>query len=172
MKIAIPAETDPAEPRVAATPETVKKLKALGADVAVETGAGVKSGILDADYEAAGATIAPTAADAVSDADVVLKVRRPTAAELADYKQGALVIAIMDPYGNEAALADMAEAGVTALRDGTDAAHHARAGDGRAVLAGEPRRLSRRDRRVGRIRPRLADDDDGGRHRAGRARSS
>ena len=57
MKIAIPAEVDPAEPRVAATPDTVKKMKALGADVVVETGAGVKSGMLDADYEAAGASI-------------------------------------------------------------------------------------------------------------------
>ncbi len=69
--------------------------------------------MLDADYEAAGAVIASTAADAVRDADIVLKVRRPTAEELAQYKQGALVFAIMDPYGNEAALADMAKAGVT-----------------------------------------------------------
>ncbi len=104
MKVAIPAETDP-EPRVAATPDTVKKMKALGADVAVQSGAGVKSGVLDADYEAAGATIAPSAAEAVKDADVVFKVRRPTEAEVADYKPGALVMAIMDPYGNEAALA-------------------------------------------------------------------
>jgi len=61
MKIAVPAEVDAAEPRVAATPDTVKKLKALGAEIVVETGAGVKSGILDADYEAAGASIGPTA---------------------------------------------------------------------------------------------------------------
>jgi NAD(P) transhydrogenase subunit alpha len=113
MKIAVPAEVDAAEPRVAATPDTVKKLKALGADIVVETGAGVKSGILDADYEAAGASIGSSAASVVADADVVLKVRRPTAEELAHYKQGALVFAIMDPYGNEAALADMAKAGVT-----------------------------------------------------------
>ena len=113
MKIAIPAEIDPAEPRVAATPDTVKKMKALGADVVVETGAGVKSGILDADYEAAGASVGSTAAFVVTGADVVLKVRRPTADELTHYKQGALVLAIMDPYGNEAALADMAKAGVT-----------------------------------------------------------
>ena len=113
MKIAVPAEADPAEPRVAATPDTVKKLKALGAEVVVETGAGVKSGILDADYEAAGASIGSTAAFVVNGADVVLKVRRPTADELTHYKQGALVFAIMDPYGNEAALADMAKAGVT-----------------------------------------------------------
>ena len=109
MKIAIPVEIDPAEPRVAATPDTVKKIKALGADVAIEPGAGVKSGILDADFTAAGATVA---ADAVANADVVLKVRRPTAPELQRYKKGALVFAIMDPYGNEAALKDMANAGV------------------------------------------------------------
>jgi len=115
MKIAIPAEIDPAEPRVAATPDTVKKLKALGADVAIQSGAGVKSGVLDADYEAMGATIAPSAADAVRDADVVFKVRRPTAEEASTYKSGALVMAIMDPYGNEAALADIAKSGVVAL---------------------------------------------------------
>jgi NAD(P) transhydrogenase subunit alpha len=109
MKIAIPVEIDPAEPRVAATPDTVKKMKALGADIAIEPGAGVKSGILDADYTTAGASIA---ADAVTDADVVLKVRRPTADELKRYKKGALVIAIMDPFGNEAALKAMADAGV------------------------------------------------------------
>ena len=113
MKIAVPAEIDAAEPRVAATPDTVKKLKALGAEIVVEAGAGVKSGILDADYEAAGASIGPTATSVVAGADVVLKVRRPTADELTHYKQGALVFAIMDPYGNEAALADMAKAGVT-----------------------------------------------------------
>jgi NAD(P) transhydrogenase subunit alpha len=113
MKIAVPAEIDAAEPRVAATPATVKKLKALGAEIVVEAGAGVKSGILDADYEAAGASIGPAATSVVTGADVVLKVRRPTADELTHYKQGALVFAIMDPYGNEAALADMAKAGVT-----------------------------------------------------------
>jgi NAD(P) transhydrogenase subunit alpha len=115
MRIAVVREADPAEPRVAATPDTVKKMKALGADVAVESGAGVKSGMLDADYEAAGATIAPTAADAVKDADIVLRVRRPTPEEAAGYKKGALVIAIMDPYGNEAALGALANAGVTAF---------------------------------------------------------
>jgi NAD(P) transhydrogenase subunit alpha len=115
MRIAVVREADAGEPRVAATPDTVKKMKALGADVVVETGAGVKSGVLDADYEAAGATIAPNAAEAARDADVVLKVRRPTADEAAAYKKGALVIAIMDPYGNEAALSALANAGVVAF---------------------------------------------------------
>src|SRR5712671_6414050 len=112
MRIAVAREIDPAEGRVAATPETVKKMKGLGADVAVEPGAGTKSGIPDAEFTAAGATVA---AGALKDADVVLKVRRPSASELAGYKKGALVIAIMDPYGQDAALAELAKAGVTAF---------------------------------------------------------
>jgi NAD(P) transhydrogenase subunit alpha len=112
MRIAVAHEADIEEPRVAATPETVKKIIGLGAEVAVEPGAGVKSGILDADYAAAGASVGD---NAVADADVVLKVRRPTAEELKRYKKGALVIAIMDPYGNEAALKAMADAGVVAF---------------------------------------------------------
>jgi NAD(P) transhydrogenase subunit alpha len=112
MKIAIAAEVDPGEPRVAATPETVKKFIMLGADVAVEPGAGVKSGILDSDYAAAGASVA---AGATQGADVVLKVRRPAAEELKAYKRGALVVAIMDPFGNDAALKAMADAGVTSF---------------------------------------------------------
>jgi NAD(P) transhydrogenase subunit alpha len=109
MRIFVARESDASEPRVAATPETVKKMLALGAEVAVEPGAGMKSGVLDADYAAAGATIA----DAAKDADVVLKVHRPSEAEIAGYKSGALVIAIMDPFGNDAALAAMAKAGLT-----------------------------------------------------------
>src|ERR1700726_361880 len=112
MRISVARESDPAEPRVAATPETIKKLKTLGAELAVEPGAGVKSGILDEDYVTAGATVSP---DAVRDADIVLKVRRPSEAELSSYKPGALVIAIMDPYGNDAALAAVAKAGITAF---------------------------------------------------------
>src|SRR3984893_1598940 len=112
MRIAVAREADPAEDRVAATPETVKKMLALGAEVAVEPGAGIKSGIPDADFTAAGATISQ---DAVKGADVVIRVRRPTASELASCKKGALIVAIMEPYGNEAALKAMADAGVTAF---------------------------------------------------------
>jgi NAD(P) transhydrogenase subunit alpha len=112
MRIAVARETDAAEGRVAATPDTVKKMKALGADIAVEPSAGIKSGIPDAEFAAAGATVA---SGAVTGADVVLKVRRPTAAELTAYKKGALVIAIMDPYGQDAALKAMADAGIIAF---------------------------------------------------------
>ena len=112
MKVAVIAETDAGEPRVAATPETVKKMVALGASVAVQAGAGVNSGILDSDYTAAGAAIA---ADPLNDADIVLQVRRPEAPELSHLKKGAIVIGMMDPYGHENAVRAMAEAGVVAF---------------------------------------------------------
>jgi proton-translocating NAD(P)+ transhydrogenase subunit alpha len=115
MLIAVPAETEADEGRVAATPETVKKFIGLGADVVVEAGAGQKSGVTDADYEAAGAKIAAGAEATLKDADLVLKVRRPGEAEIDKLKSGALVIAIMDPYGNDAALQAMAKAGVAAF---------------------------------------------------------
>ncbi|HVZ13052.1 MAG TPA: NAD(P)(+) transhydrogenase (Re/Si-specific) subunit alpha, partial [Bauldia sp.] len=113
MKIAVPAEHD--EPRVAATPETVKKFAGLGATVTVEKGAGIQSLIPDTEYQAVGATIAPDASSTVRDADIVLKVRRPTEAELLSYKPGALVVATMDPYGHEAAVRALAAANVTAF---------------------------------------------------------
>jgi H+-translocating NAD(P) transhydrogenase subunit alpha len=112
MKVAVAAEIDADEPRVAATPETVKKMIGLGATVAVEPGAGVKSGILDADFAAAGATMAK---DALEGADIVLKVRRPLASELSRFRKGAMVVAIMDPYGHEDALRAMAQAGIIAF---------------------------------------------------------
>jgi NAD(P) transhydrogenase subunit alpha len=105
-------ETEAGEPRVAATPETVRKLKALGAEVAVARGAGAGSGIPDVDFEAAGATVGD---GAESDADIVLRVRRPSGSEVGSYKKGAIVVAMMDPYGNDAALRALADAGVTAF---------------------------------------------------------
>ena len=112
MRIAVSRETEAGEPRVAATPETVRKLKALGAEVAVARGAGAGSGIPDVDFEAAGATVGD---GAESDADIVLRVRRPSGSEVGSYKKGAIVVAMMDPYGNDAALRALADAGVTAF---------------------------------------------------------
>ncbi|QKC93556.1 Re/Si-specific NAD(P)(+) transhydrogenase subunit alpha [Mesorhizobium sp. NZP2298] len=109
----IPRELDANEPRVAASPDTVKRLAGLGFDVIVETGAGTRSRIPDEEFAKAGATIGK--ASDVAKADVVLKVRRPDEAELKNYKSGAAVIAIMDPYGNDAAVAALAKAGVTAF---------------------------------------------------------
>jgi NAD(P) transhydrogenase subunit alpha len=115
MKVAVPRETAAGEARVAATPETVKRLIGLGATVAVEAGAGLGSRILDEDYVAAGATIAPDAGAAVADADVVLTVRRPTAEQAGKMKRGALVVGVMDPYGNRDALQQLADAGLVAV---------------------------------------------------------
>ncbi len=115
MRIAVLAETDKAEPRVAATPETVKKFIGLGAEVAIEAGAGAAAGVSDADYAAAGAQLVRDRASALTGADVALRVRRPAAAELAGAKPDIAVVAIMDPFGHEAALADLARAGVVAF---------------------------------------------------------
>ncbi|CCV03546.1 NAD(P) transhydrogenase subunit alpha part 1 [Mesorhizobium metallidurans STM 2683] len=109
----IPRELDANEPRVAASPDTVKRLAGLGLDVVVESGAGTASRIPDEEFAKAGAAIGK--AGDVARADVVLKVRRPTDAELKGYKSGAAVIAIMDPYGNDVAVAALARAGVTAF---------------------------------------------------------
>ncbi len=115
MKIAVITETDSHETRVAASAETVKKLGALGASFTIESGAGQRSGITDADYEAVGATIAKTAKAALKDADIVLKVRRPNKTELGSIKKCAVVLAIMDPYGHDEALKAMADAGISAF---------------------------------------------------------
>ena len=99
MKVAIPAETDPGEPRVAATPDTVKRLAGLGAEVTVEAGAGGRAGIPDADFTAAGAKVANGAA--VKDADIVLKVRRPGKNELAGLHQELLARAAASEMANK-----------------------------------------------------------------------
>ncbi len=101
------------ETRVAASVETVKKMKSFGFDVIVEAGAGVLSRIPDSEFEAVGASIG-TFADAAS-ADVILKVRRPSEREIPGYKTGSVVVAIMDPYGNDEAIAAMASAGLSAF---------------------------------------------------------
>jgi NAD(P) transhydrogenase subunit alpha len=106
-------ETAADETRVAASVETVKKMISLGFDVVVEAGAGALSRIPDGEYSAIGARVGSFAHAAK--ADVVLKVRRPTSKEIAGYQSGAVVIAIMDPHGNEQALAEMARAGLTSF---------------------------------------------------------
>ncbi|MCA1972523.1 MAG: Re/Si-specific NAD(P)(+) transhydrogenase subunit alpha [Caenispirillum sp.] len=97
MKIAIPKERRAGEHRVAASPDTVKKLVGLGFDVVVETGAGDGAAFTDAAFTEAGAKIAASAAEAVGDADVVFKIARPLTAdegtdEVAQYKEGAVLV--------------------------------------------------------------------------------
>ena len=98
MKISVLKERRPGETRVAATPETVKKLIGLGHTVTVEGGAGTVAGFLDAAFTEAGASIAGSAAEAASGADIVFKVRRPEPGEIAALPEGAALIALMEPY--------------------------------------------------------------------------
>ena len=115
MKIAIPKETREFETRVAATPETVKKFAALGAELVVQAGAGAGANIPDAAYGAAGASIAKTFAAAVKGADVILKVQRPTVAELKSFAKGQKLFCIMSPYNEPAIMEALAGKGVDAF---------------------------------------------------------
>lgn len=110
-KIVFVPREEAGEERVAASAETVKRLANLSFSVIIQAGAGLASGILDSDYVAAGGRIG-SIKDA-AEADIVLRVNRPTIQEIGGYKSGAAVFASMDPYGNEAALAAMAKAGLT-----------------------------------------------------------
>jgi len=112
MHIGVPLETRPGETRVAATPETVKKLIGQGHQVTVQRGAGVLASVPDSAYEAAGATLAE--ADAVFAAQVLLKVNAPTDAELAQIQPGAVLIGMLNPFDNDT-IARMAARGITAF---------------------------------------------------------
>ncbi|NNC73274.1 MAG: Re/Si-specific NAD(P)(+) transhydrogenase subunit alpha [Sphingomonadaceae bacterium] len=114
MKIAVLKESDPLETRVSATPDTVKKFIALGADMAVETGAGAKAGVADAAYEEAGATIGARA-EVVGGADALFCVRGPETDTLAGAKKGALLIGALDPFNRGEAIKGYASAGIDAL---------------------------------------------------------
>jgi NAD(P) transhydrogenase subunit alpha len=113
--IAVTRERRAGETRVAAVPETVKKLIASGFSVVVEAGAGTAASYPDADYAAAGATIAKTAKDALAKADILFKVRAPEAEEIAAIKAGTLVVATLNPYIDKTALAGLAKAKASAF---------------------------------------------------------
>ncbi len=114
MRIAVLRETVDAERRVAATPETVKKLIALGAAVAVEAGAGENASIADAAYADAGASVANRAAT-LADADLILGVQGPDAAALAGAKPGATLAAILNPFARREVVDGYARAGLTTM---------------------------------------------------------
>lgn len=106
MKIACIKETAAGEHRVAITPDAVKKYIALGANVTIEDGAGKLSGISDADYTKAGASMAGSARDAVLDADIVLCVQSPDADLLEHLKAGAHLIGMLAPHDRKDDLAN------------------------------------------------------------------
>jgi len=112
MLIAVPVETQSYEKRVAATPETVKKLIAAGCDVVLEKGAGVSANYSDAAYVEQGARLADDFAAVCAEADLILKVRALNAEELTHMKRGATVASLVNPFGNPL-LQDYADAGVS-----------------------------------------------------------
>ena len=112
MRIGVPLETRPGETRVAATPETVKKLTAQGHQVVIQSGAGIGASQPDSAYEAVGATIG-SAADAFG-AEIVLKVRSPQEDELKQLKSGSVLIGMLDPF-DSAGISAMATQGITAF---------------------------------------------------------
>ncbi|MEO4044131.1 Re/Si-specific NAD(P)(+) transhydrogenase subunit alpha [Hoeflea sp. CAU 1731] len=109
----VPKESTSGESRVAVSTDTVKKLIGLGFGVSVQKGAGLESRIPDEEYAAAGAKL--VTATGAKTADVVLKVACPTDAEIKTYKKGAVVIATLDPYSNDTAIAAMAKAGISSF---------------------------------------------------------
>jgi proton-translocating NAD(P)+ transhydrogenase subunit alpha len=115
MKLGIPKETLDIETRVAATPETVKKLIGLGLEVTVEAGAGGRAHIGDEAYRDAGATIGADAKATVSDADIVFKVARPSPDEISLMKKGAMLVAILSPFADPEILKAYAVQGVDAF---------------------------------------------------------
>jgi H+-translocating NAD(P) transhydrogenase subunit alpha len=114
VTIAVTAE-GAGEPRVAVSPETVKKLTALGADVRVQQGAGSRSRFSDDALKAAGATLVGDAAGTLGGADILLKVRRPSLDEVKALKQGAIVAAMLAPFDDRAGLETLAGAGAALL---------------------------------------------------------
>lgn len=115
VAIAVTRERREGETRCAVTPETVKKLVALGAAVSVEAGAGQGSSFPDSEYTAAGATVLPDTRAVLEAADIVLKVRGPTAQEIAALKPGAVVVALLDAYRETDTIQALAAANVTAF---------------------------------------------------------
>jgi H+-translocating NAD(P) transhydrogenase subunit alpha len=115
IRVAVLAENTKVETRVAATPDSIKRLLKSGVSVVVASGAGETSGIPDAHYVEAGATIAKNNGEAASGAHIVLAVRRPELSALAKATNGTLLLCILEPYGAEAELKQFAEAGVSAV---------------------------------------------------------
>ena len=115
MKLAVPKESHPQETRVAISPETAKKYRGLNLEVVIEWGAGASAGFTDEAYDAAGVRLADGGAALLAGADLVLKVRAPTAAELSAMEPGAALVGLLSPYGTRDSVDAYAAAGVDAF---------------------------------------------------------
>ena len=116
MRIAVPTETIAGELRVALVPKSVATLAALGAEVAVQAGAGVGASIADVAFTDAGAVVVADRTKLVGEADVILRVRRPSADEIAEYRQGAVLVGLLEPFGEPAILEQLNARQITAFR--------------------------------------------------------
>lgn len=115
MLIGVPKETFPGERRTALVPASVKKLSALGLEIAVESGCGVAAGFSDADYEAAGARVENDRGALLGSADMLLRIRKPPADEVGQLKRGCIHASLLDPFNEKALIESLAAAGVSAV---------------------------------------------------------
>src|SRR5271165_4634796 len=112
MRLAVLKERRESETRVAATPDTVKRLVGLGLTVVVETGAGAEAAIPDREFAAAGASIAPDAADALAGAGIVFAVQVPLPEQRTQIPRGALLVCIANAFAEPDLVPALAEAGI------------------------------------------------------------
>ncbi len=115
MKIGVPKETWPGELRAALAPASVKKLVSLGFEITVEAGLGDGSRVPDAEYSDAGATISTDRAQVIGNAEIVLRVRKPEAADLELLNSGTLHISFLDPFNEKELVHSLASKGITAI---------------------------------------------------------
>ena len=115
MRLAIPRETHPGENRAAVTPDTVKKLVRLGADIAIESGAGAGAGFPDEAFTAEGATIESDRDALLGGADMVLRLRKPDLGEVAKLKDGCIHVSYLDPFNEHDLIKEFATRNVTAI---------------------------------------------------------
>jgi NAD(P) transhydrogenase subunit alpha len=115
MEVFIPNELDPHEARISLAPTLAKKLTGLGCNVVIESGAGGLSEFSDGDFEKAGATISNDRSASLASADLVARVRKPPAEEVAKQKKGALHLSFLDPFNEGDLIKSLADAGITAV---------------------------------------------------------
>jgi NAD(P) transhydrogenase subunit alpha len=115
MRLAIPRETHPGENRASVTPETVKKLVRLGADLAIETGAGAGAGFSDEAYAAEGASVVTDRDALLGSADMVLRLRKPELQEVAKLKSGCIHVSYLDPFNEHELIREFAAKSITAV---------------------------------------------------------
>lgn len=115
MRLAIPRETHPGENRASVTPETVKKLVRLGADLAIESGTGAGAGFSDEAYAAEGASVVTDRDALLGGADMVLRLRKPDLEEVAKLKPGCIHVSYLDPFNEHALIREFAAKSITAI---------------------------------------------------------